>query len=75
VDKIVDLTACECQKCKFKFSKKFIKNLDKITRQVIDLDELKKFVTDYEKSDVKCPNCGYLNITDFPENVKRPVQF
>ncbi|MDQ7023870.1 MAG: hypothetical protein Q9M97_10405 [Candidatus Gracilibacteria bacterium] len=75
VDKVVDLTACECQNCKFKFSKKFIKNLDKITRQVIDLDELKKFVTNYEKSDIKCPNCGYLNITSFPENVKRPVQF
>ena len=75
IDKVVDLTACECQNCKFKFSKKFIKNLEKVTRQVIDLDELKKFVTDYKKSDVKCPNCGYLNITSFPKNVKRPVQF
>ncbi|MDQ7023600.1 MAG: transposase [Candidatus Gracilibacteria bacterium] len=37
--------------------------------------EGKKFVTNYEKSDIKCPNCGYLNITSFPENVKRPVQF
>ncbi|MDQ7023059.1 MAG: hypothetical protein Q9M97_06050 [Candidatus Gracilibacteria bacterium] len=36
IDKVVDLTACECQNCKFQFSKKFIKNLEKITRQVIE---------------------------------------
>jgi hypothetical protein len=48
--------------------------LKKITRQVIDLNELKKFVTDYEKSDVECPSCGFLNVAIFPENVKRPVQ-
>ena len=61
--------------CKLKFSKNFLNNLDKITRQVIDLNELKKFVTDFKKSDVKCPKCGFLNVVDFPENVTRPVQY
>ena len=75
VDKIVDLTPCSCQNCKYKFSKKFMQNLDKITRQIIDLNEFKKFVTDYKKGDVKCPKCGFLNVANFPENVKRPVQF
>ncbi len=75
VDKIVDLTPCKCQKCGLKFSKNFIKNLEKITRQVIDLNELKKFVTDYQKSEIKCPSCGFLNTVDFPKNIKRPVQF
>jgi hypothetical protein len=36
---------------------------------------MKKFVTDYKKSDVKCPSCGFLNTVDFPKNIKRPVQF
>ena len=75
VDKIVDLTPCNCQNCKLKFSKNFLNNLDKITRQVIDLNELKKFVTDFQKSDVKCPKCGFLNVVNFPENVTRPVQY
>jgi len=75
VDKVVDLTPCRCKKCKLKFSKNFIKNLDKITRQVIDLNELKKFIIDYKKADVKCPRCGFLNVSDFPENVTRPVQY
>jgi len=75
VDQIVDLTPKKCWKCNFKFSKKFIKDLEKITRQVIDLNELKKFVTDYQKSDVKCPKCGFLNVAKFPEEVTRPVQF
>ena len=75
VDKIVDLTPCNCQNCKLKFSKNFLNNLEKITRQVIDLNELKKFVTDFQKSDVKCPKCGFLNVVNFPENVTRPVQY
>jgi hypothetical protein len=40
VDKIVDLTPCSCQNCKYKFSKKFLNNLKKIKRQVIDLNKL-----------------------------------
>ena len=75
VDKVVNLTACQCQNCKLKFSKNFLNKLDRITRQVIDLNELKRFVTDYQKSDVKCPRCGFLNIVEFPKNVTRPVQY
>lgn len=30
VDKILDLTPCECKNCKLKFSKKFLKSLEKI---------------------------------------------
>lgn len=75
VDKIVDLTSCSCTNCKIKFSKNFLNNLEKITRQVIDLNELKQFVTDYKKADVKCPKCWFLNVVKFPENIKRPVQF
>ncbi|MDQ7008979.1 MAG: hypothetical protein Q9M94_01665 [Candidatus Gracilibacteria bacterium] len=61
IDKIKDLTPCVCKNCKLKFSKVFIKSLEKITRQVIDLSELKKIVTDYKKADVKCPKSGFLN--------------
>lgn len=74
VDKVVDLTSYSCQNCKLKFSKNFLNKLDKITRQVIDLNEFKKIIIDYKKSDVKCPKCGFLNVADFPENVKRPIQ-
>jgi len=75
VDQVVELTPCKCQKCQFKFSKKFIRDLDTITRQVIDLSELKKIVTDYKKSDVKCPRCWFLSIAKFPGHATRPVQY
>ena len=74
VDRVIDLTACSCEKCWLNFSKDYLKNLEKIKRQVIDLNKLKKFVTDYENSDVECPSCWFLNVAIFPENVKRPVQ-
>jgi len=75
IDKIEDLTPCECKNCKLKFSKTFLKSLEKTTRQVIDLNELRKFVTDFQKSDVECPKCGFLNVVNFPENITRPVQY
>ena len=65
----MDLTPCSCEKCNFKFSKYFLKNLKKITRQVIDLNELKKIVIDYENWDVECPSCGFLNVSIF-DNVR-----
>lgn len=75
VDKIVDLTAKNCQKCWTIFSQIFLDNLEKLTRQVVDLNELRKYITEYQKGDVVCPDCGFLNVTCFPENVTRPVQY
>lgn len=75
IDKVVNLTPCSCKKCKLQFSKTFLNNLEIITRQVIDLNKLKKFVTDFQKSNVECPKCGFLNVVDFPKSVTRPVQY
>lgn len=45
------------------------------TRQVIDLPVIKVKVTEYQINEVKCPHCGKVHKTEFPETVTQPVQY
>ncbi len=44
-------------------------------RQVFDIPDPKLLVTEYQQLSCTCPNCGQLNMGQFPEQVKAPVQY
>jgi transposase len=45
------------------------------TRQVIDLPVIKVKTTEYQTHEVKCPGCGKVHKTEFPQTVTQPVQY
>jgi transposase len=70
-DKTVDLkpTQCECGCC--------LSSIEGVTRtrQVIELPVIKVFTTEYRTYELVCPACNKVHKTEFPEDVKQPVQY
>lgn len=44
-------------------------------RQVFDIPEPRIEVTEHQTESKDCPRCGYLNTSQFPEDVVAPVQY
>ena len=74
IDKLVDLTPENCEKCWVNLLNGLSKIVRSVTRQVIDIDKLKTKVTDYEIKDIKCYNCWFINKANIPEWLK-PIYF
>ncbi|MCK4259136.1 MAG: IS66 family transposase zinc-finger binding domain-containing protein [Halanaerobiales bacterium] len=45
------------------------------TRQMFDMPVIKITVTEFRLHEVECPNCKKVHKTEFPEDVKQPVQY
>ncbi len=75
VDKVVNLTPENCEKCWVSLLNGLSKIVKSVTRQIIDLEKLKTKVTDYIITDIKCYNCGFINKSQVPEWVTKPVQY
>ena len=75
IDKLVDLTPENCEKCWVDLLNGLSKIVRSVTRQVIDIDKLKTKVTDYEIKDIECYNCWFINKANIPEWVTKPVQY
>ena len=71
-DKIVELYPEKCSGCG---NEHFInKNNILEQRQVIDIPEIKPFVTEYQQKTAICNHCGKRNIGEFPNNIAPNVQ-
>ena len=75
INKVVDLTPENCEKCWTNLLNGLSKIVRSVTRQIIDLEKLKTKVTDYIIADIKCYNCGFINKSIIPKWVKKPVQY
>ena len=45
------------------------------TRQVVEIPKIKLKVTEYQGNEVECPDCHKIQITEFPSDVRQPVQY
>jgi len=71
-DEIVELYPKKCSGCG---NEHFInKNNILEQRQVIDIPEIKPFVTEYQQKTAICNHCGKRNIGEFPKNIAPNVQ-
>jgi len=75
IDKVIDLTPENCEKCWTNLLNGLSKIVRSVTRQIIDLEKLKTKVTDYIIADIKCYNCGFVNEAKAPELVNKSVQY
>jgi transposase len=64
-DKIIDVVACECERC----GSQNLQDLDKQKQHIIeDLPPVEKSeVTQYDQHWVKCMNCGYVFLSKHPD--------
>lgn len=75
VDKVVELTVENCEKCWTNLLNGLSEIVKSVTRQIIDLEKLKTKVIDYIIADIKCYNCGFVNKAQVPEWVTKSVQY
>lgn len=72
-DEVVAHRVVECERCGCSLEQ--IKAIDYERRQVFDLPPKKYIVIEYQGEVKECPGCGKVNIAEFPEDVKSPVQY
>lgn len=71
-DKIIEVYPEKCEYCgKHHFEKK--ENILE-QRQVIDVPELKPYITEYQQKAGLCTHCGKRNVGQFPENIIPNIQ-
>ena len=68
---IHDITSClECGT-----SLEEVEPIKTIKRQVFDIPKQETVVTEHQVTVKICPNCGFKNQAQFPDNVTQPVQY
>ena len=71
-DKIIEVYPEKCSQCgNIHFNKQ--ENILE-QRQIIDIPEIKPYITEYQQKVGFCTNCGTRNIGKFPENITPNVQ-